>query len=197
MCFREWCLNGEGLRKMQTSSELPTSSPLFLKRFLSMPDEQETSKVKGPTRNPGWWAPKFVLGFITRATLLRPAPVVLPRDMLRGIPCELLGENFANWVGGDEGVNAWAGCDFAGVREVAEDDMKAVGSFFDGGFGEAGGLEEPSGDRGVAGGVEGGRGFRFVGSGGGVGVEGGGGADLDFKLVEGACGFDDGVSAER
>src|SRR5713226_4937432 len=75
--------------------------------------------------------------------------------------------------------------------------MKTVWCFFDGGFGEAGGLEEATGNSGVASGVEGGRGFWFVGSDGRVGVERAGGAKVDFEVVEGALGFDDAVPAER
>src|SRR5260370_23277999 len=64
--------------------------------------------------------------------------------------------------------------------------MKAIGGFLDGGFGEAGYLEEAARNGGVAGGVEGRRGFGLVGSGGGVGGKRGGGADFDFDVVEGA-----------
>jgi hypothetical protein len=58
--------------------------------------------------------------------------------------------------------------------------MKTFGSFLDGGFGEAGDLEKAPRNGGVASRVEGGRGFGFVGSYGGVGVEAVPGADCDF-----------------
>src|SRR5260370_39965267 len=67
--------------------------------------------------------------------------------------------------------------------------MKAIGGFLDGGFGEAGYLEEAARNGGVAGGVEGRRGFGLVGSGGGVGVKRGGGADFDLDVVEGGRGM--------
>src|SRR6266403_634672 len=89
-----------------------------------------------------------------------------------------------------------AGADIARRRKGTQDDVEAVGSFFDGGFGEASDLEEATRDGGVASGVEGGRRFRFVGSEGSVWVERGAGADIDFNLVEGADGFDDSEPAE-
>src|SRR5260370_33002764 len=75
--------------------------------------------------------------------------------------------------------------------------MKAIGGFLDGGFGEAGYLEEAARNGGVAGGVEGRRGFGLVGSGGGVGDKRGGGADFDFDVVEGAGRLVEGVARGR
>src|SRR2546426_2310992 len=73
--------------------------------------------------------------------------------------------------------------------------MKAIGSFLDGGFGEARGLEEAAGNSGVTHGVEGGRRFGFVGSDGRVGVERCGGGELGFYIVgRGFC-FDYAVPA--
>src|SRR5260370_32018592 len=74
--------------------------------------------------------------------------------------------------------------------------MKPFGSFLDGSFGEARGLEEAAGRGRVASGVEGGRRFGLVGSDGGVWVGGRCGADLDFKAVQGAFRFGDAVPAE-
>src|SRR5258708_13062300 len=59
--------------------------------------------------------------------------------------------------------------------------MKTFGSFLDGSFGEARGLEEAAGRGRVASGVEGGRRFGLVGSDGGVWVEGCGGGAFYFK----------------
>jgi hypothetical protein len=64
-----------------------------------------------------------------------------------------LGEDFAGRVGFDLGVEAQTGAGPRGIGEVAEEDMKTVGGFFDGGFGETRGLEEAAGDGSVAGGV--------------------------------------------
>src|SRR6267142_6831224 len=89
-----------------------------------------------------------------------------------------------------------AGADIARRRKGAQGDVEASGSFFDGGFGEASDLEETAGNGGVTSGVEGGRRLGFVGSGGGVGIERGGGADFNFDVMEGAFGFDDAVPAE-
>src|SRR5229473_7057055 len=74
--------------------------------------------------------------------------------------------------------------------------METFGGLLDGCFGEAGGLEEATRNSGVASCVEGGRGFGFVGSDGGVWVERCGGADFDFNVVQGAFRFDDAVPAE-
>src|SRR5713226_5126211 len=93
-------------------------------------------------------------------------------------------------------MDAQAGTGIVVVGEGAQSDPEAVGSFFDGGFGEAGELEEATSNSGVASGVEGGRGLRIVGSGGGIWVERGGGANFDFEVVEGAFRFDDAVPAE-
>src|SRR2546427_6193336 len=75
--------------------------------------------------------------------------------------------------------------------------MKAIGSFLDGGFGEARGLEEAAGNSGVTHGVEGGRRFGFVGSDGRVGVERCGGGGVGFNIVGGAFGFHAALPAGR
>ncbi len=74
--------------------------------------------------------------------------------------------------------------------------MEATGGFFDGGFRKARNLEEATGDRRVASGVEGGRGFGFVGSGDRAGVERCGGADVNFNVMQGTFRFDDATPAE-
>jgi len=74
--------------------------------------------------------------------------------------------------------------------------MEAIGSFFDGGLRESSDLEEAAGNDGVACGVEGGRGLGLEGCDSGIGVERGGGADFNFHVVEGACGFDNAMPAE-
>src|SRR5260370_23453092 len=74
--------------------------------------------------------------------------------------------------------------------------METFGGLLDRCFGEAGGLEEATRNCGVASCVEGGRGFGFVRSDGGVWIERGGGADFDFNVVGGSFGFDDAVPAE-
>src|SRR5260370_9483720 len=108
-----------------------------------------------------------------------------------GVPGELLGEDFAGRVGVDDGMDAQAGADVAGIRKSPQDDMETVGSFLDGGFGEAGDQEEAASDWRIASSVEGGRRFGVVGRNSGVEVERGAGADIDFNLVEGAERFDD------
>ena len=75
--------------------------------------------------------------------------------------------------------------------------METFGGLLDGCFGEAGGLEEATRNSGVASSVESGRGFGFVGSDGGVGIERCGGADFDFNVVEGSFRFDDAMPAEE
>src|SRR5882762_9112313 len=81
-----------------------------------------------------------------------------------GVPGELLGEDFAGGVCVDLGMDAQAGADVAGIWEGAQDDVKTVGSFLNGCFGEARDLEEATRNCGVTDCVEGGRGFGKRGS---------------------------------
>src|SRR2546430_15632227 len=93
-------------------------------------------------------------------------------------------------------MDAQAVADVAGIWEGAQDDVKTVGSFLNGCFGEARGLEEATRNCGVTDCVEGGRGFGLVGSDGGVWFERCGGGDLHFKSVLGAFPFVDAPPAE-
>lgn len=117
-------------------------------------------------------------------------------------PGELFGEDSARGVGVDENLDAQArgfyfwGAIVARIRQGAKDDVEAGGRLFDGGFGEAGDLEKAAGERGIAPGVESGRGFGLIGGDGGAGLEIGARADRNFDIVEGALGFDDAVPAE-
>jgi len=77
-----------------------------------------------------------------------------------------------------------------------QQDMEALGTPSDGGFGETGDLEEAAGDGGSAKSVEGGRRLWLVGGDGGTGIEIGAGADEDFDVVKGALGFDHTTPAE-
>src|SRR5260370_28763453 len=87
------------------------------------------------------------------------------------VPGEILGEDFAGGVRVDLGMDAQAGADVAGIGEGAQDDVKTLGSFFDGCFGEARVLEEATRNGAVAGCVEGGRRVGLVGSDGRVWFE--------------------------
>ena len=113
-----------------------------------------------------------------------------------GVPGELLGQDFSRGISVDEGYHAPAGAGVAGVRKRAQNDVEAVGGFFNGGFGKARDLEEAARHESIAGGIEGGGGFGFVRSDGRVGIEVCAGADANFKFVEGAIGFDDAMPAE-
>ena len=75
-------------------------------------------------------------------------------------------------------------------------DMEALGDSSDGGFGEAGDLEEAPGDGGLERGVEGGGGFGLVGSSGGAWIKIGAWPDGDFDIVKGAFSFDHTAPAE-
>ena len=114
----------------------------------------------------------------------------------RGDPDQLFGEDFAGRIGVDEGLDAQAGAGVAGVGKGTQNDMESPRSLLDGGFGEAGDLKKAAGDSGIAGGVEGGGRFGFVGGDGGARIEIGARADRHFDLVKSAFGFDDSVPAE-
>src|SRR5215467_14407719 len=110
-----------------------------------------------------------------------------------GDPGQFFGEDLAGEVGVNEGLNAAfvaqgkeRGAGFANVREGAKNDVVARGRLLDGGFGEAGDLEEAACEVGIAGGVERGGRLGLIGGDGGAGVEVGAGADGDFDVVEGA-----------
>lgn len=123
-----------------------------------------------------------------------------PEGAWGGDPGQLFGEDFAGGVGVNEGLDAAfvgqgeeAGAGCTRVGEGAQDDVVAGGSLLDGGFGEAGDLEEAAGDGGIACGVEGRGGLGLVRGDGGGRIEIVAGADRDFDFVKGALGFNNAV----
>lgn len=110
----------------------------------------------------------------------------------KGVPDQLLGEDFAGWVGDYEGLDAPA----RRGSVVAEEDVKAFGRFFDGGSGKSSDLEEALRHRGILSGIQRRRRFRLVGSDRGLGVEAGPRTDVTFHIVKSAFGFDDAMPAE-
>jgi hypothetical protein len=77
-----------------------------------------------------------------------------------------------------------------------QQDMEALRGPCDGGFWEASDLEKAASKGGIARGVEGGRGFGFVGRDGGAGIKVCAGADGDLDVVKGALGFDHAAPVE-
>ena len=110
----------------------------------------------------------------------------------KGVPGQLLGENFAGRVGVNEGLDARA----RRGSVVAEANLKTFRRFFDGGSGKAGDLEETLRHSGISSGIESRGRFRLVGSDRGVGIEAGAEANFDFYIVNGAFGFDNTMPAE-